>query len=101
MNQKHCKRCGNSFVTGISYQIYCSAECREEATKEKISERYAIVKRKKRAKNLKTCRSCPTKLSVYNEDSICSTCAIDPDIVSKTLRELRGISNGKPISDES
>jgi len=45
MKQKHCEWCDAPFETKISYQIYCSPECREQATKEKIAQRYNIKKR--------------------------------------------------------
>jgi hypothetical protein len=95
MKQKPCEWCNNYFETNISYQIYCSAECRELATKEKIADRYAISRRRNRLGKTRTCKSCNSRLSAYNDDSICQNCTVNPDEVSKALREIRGIANGK------
>ena len=37
---KHCEWCDNKFTQKVKYQIYCSADCRQLATKEKIAQRY-------------------------------------------------------------
>ena len=95
MKNKHCQWCDNQFETKVSYQIYCSVACRELATKEKISERYSLVKRKKRAEKPRSCKSCGARLSVYNDEEICQTCNINPADVSKALKEIKGIANGK------
>ena len=39
---KHCQWCDKTFESLISYQIYCSLECRESATKEKIAAKMAF-----------------------------------------------------------
>ena len=46
---KQCDRCDTRFSPKVSYQIYCSEKCRDEATREKIggnigneSEAYAM-----------------------------------------------------------
>jgi hypothetical protein len=45
---KSCRWCDKNFDSDISYQIYCSEQCREEATKEKIAQRYIQSRRQKR-----------------------------------------------------
>lgn len=95
MKTKHCHWCDRQFEAKVSYQIYCSPECREFATKEKISERYNIVKRKKRTGKLRVCKSCSSKLSIYNDEETCQQCIVNPDDVSKVLKEIKGIANGK------
>jgi hypothetical protein len=55
---KHCKWCDSEFNTEVSYQIYCSVECREQATKEKIAERYLVLRRQKRIGKERKCKSC-------------------------------------------
>lgn len=92
---KTCQWCDAAFQPKVSYQIYCSDPCREAATKEKIAQRYAIARRNKMISKPKLCKSCHKPLSVYNDDSLCSSCIVDPKQVSKTLREMRGIANGK------
>ena len=98
---KTCQWCDASFKPKVSYQIYCSDTCRDEATKEKIAQRYAIAKRNKMMLKPKLCKSCQKPLSVYNDDMLCSTCIVDKKQVSKTLREMKGMANGKPQSDQS
>jgi hypothetical protein len=99
MKNKHCDWCDKQFETKISYQIYCSVECREFATKEKIAERYAITRRKRLQENPRSCSSCGSKLSAYNDEKLCQACLIDPKEVSKAIKRIRGYSNGKPIED--
>ena len=89
MITKYCKWCDNSFETEVSYQIYCSPSCREDATKEKIAERYLANKRKKQASKPKSCKSCGRRLSVYNEDSLCLDCVISPQDVKSALRDIK------------
>jgi hypothetical protein len=98
---KQCQWCNNYFTTKITYQIYCSSTCREEAAREKIAERYAISRRQKRINKIRECKSCGNRLSVYNDDALCDNCLVNPQDVNKALKEIRGIANGKPFEDES
>lgn len=98
---KHCQWCDTSFTSKVSYQIYCSPECREAATKEKIAERYAIARRSKMMSQERLCADCGQKLSAYNDDSICHSCIVNPKEVNKTLREIKGMANGKPKPNKS
>lgn len=95
MKTKHCQWCDNSFETAISYQIYCSVECREQATKEKIAQRYAQTRRSKRLKKVRNCKSCDVPLSVYNDEDLCGECIVNPFDVKKALKEIKGFANGK------
>lgn len=97
MKQKHCDWCDTTFETNISYQIYCSADCREQATKEKIAQRYAIARRSKRYGKDRKCKSCGTPLSAYNDDVLCQSCIVNPTDVIKALKEIKGLGNGKSI----
>ncbi len=92
---KNCKYCDKTFTHSVSYQIYCSAECRDLATKEKIAERYLHSKRQKRRGKTRLCRSCSSPLSIYNDDAICSSCAVNPDAVIKAIKQIKGKTNGK------
>jgi hypothetical protein len=92
---KNCKFCDKSFTQSVPYQIYCSAECRDLATKEKIAERYLHSKRQKRRGKTRLCKSCSSPLSIYNDDAICSSCAINPDEVTKAIKKIKGKTNGK------
>lgn len=87
MITKYCKWCDHQFETEVSYQIYCSTECREDATKEKIAERYKANKRKNQ--KAKLCKACGKTLSVYNDDTLCLDCIINPAEVKGVLRDIR------------
>lgn len=100
MKAKHCEWCDNQFTTKISYQIYCSVECREAATKEKIMNRYAITRRNRLAKKSRKCKACDNNLSAYNDEQLCQSCLIDPKQVAKTIKEIKGYSNGKSNKDK-
>lgn len=86
---KLCSWCDTKFAPAVSYQIYCSEQCRNAATKEKIVERHKILKRKKRFGKIRVCRSCQEKLSVYNDGPLCDSCEIDPTLLNRALKELK------------
>ena len=86
---KHCSWCDKEFKTEISYQIYCSVICREQATKEKIAARYIISRRQKRIGKERVCKSCKEALSIYNDDPLCVKCIVNPSDVAKALREIK------------
>lgn len=91
---KICEWCENEFSPTVSYQIYCSPECRSQATKIKIAEKQAINKRRKRyGKDRKCARGCNTVLSSYNDSNYCENCSIDDKKLNKTLKELKGLMN--------
>ena len=92
---KNCQWCDAAFQPRVSYQIYCSDECREQATKEKIAQRYAMTRRNRMIGKPRKCKGCGKPLSVYNDDNLCTTCVVDPTEVSKTLREIKGMAKGK------
>jgi uncharacterized protein YmfQ (DUF2313 family) len=95
MKNKHCKWCDNAFETTINYQIYCSAECRDSATKEKIAQRYLVTRRNNPNRKQRVCKQCNTKLSIYNDDVLCQKCLINPQDISKALKDIKGLANGK------
>ena len=86
---KHCHWCNKAFDSQVSYQIYCSSECRDAATKEKIAARYIISKRQKRKGKTRKCKSCDEQLSIYNDESLCVKCNINPVDVVKALKEIK------------
>lgn len=92
---KNCQWCDVAFKPRVSYQIYCSDACREEATKEKIAQRYAISRRNKMMGKTRACKSCSKPLSVYNDDVLCSSCVVNPADVSKTIKEIKRMASGK------
>ena len=92
---KNCQWCDVAFKPRVSYQIYCSDACREEATKEKIAQRYAISRRNKMMGKTRACKSCSKPLSVYNDDVLCSSCVVNPTDVLKTIKEIKRMASGK------
>ena len=88
---KLCNKCDVYFMPKVSYQVYCTELCREEATKEKIAERYQLTRRQKRKGKEKKCLGgCDTKLSIYNDSGFCSNCNVSKKAVDKMLKELKG-----------
>lgn len=89
---RSCAWCSNEFYSTISYQIYCSPECRENATKEKIVERYNLARVRKRiGKERKCAGGCGTLLSIYNNNGFCNICMTNKRKVDKMLKELKGL----------
>ena len=88
---KLCSRCDNPFISKVSYQIYCGEECRDEATKEKIANRYRITRRKKRLGKERFCLGgCGFALSIYNDSGFCSNCNVSKKQVDKMLKKVKG-----------
>jgi len=88
---KRCDRCDNNFKPTVTYQIYCSVECRNAATKEKIAERYQVTRRQKRKGKVRMCLGgCGTSLSIYNDEGFCANCNVSKKAVDKMLKELKG-----------
>ena len=88
---KLCERCETHFIPKVSYQIYCGDDCREEATKIKIAERYQITRRQRRIGKKRLCiGGCKEQLSIYNDSGFCSNCNINKKEVDKMLKQLKG-----------
>ena len=97
---KNCAWCATEFYSKVSYQIYCSVECRTEATKQKITDRYnskRIIKRKN--KETLCSGGCGTKISIYNENNFCNMCLFNQKKVNKMLKELRGFFEYEQVSE--
>ena len=91
---KLCKWCDTYFNPSVSYQIYCSAECRNSATKGKIIERHKVIKRQKRKNKTRLCLGgCGTILSIYNDSKYCDHCLIDKKQVDKKLKEIKNLND--------
>jgi len=88
---KLCKVCDAGFTPKVTYQIYCSKDCRDIATREKIAERYNYSKRQKRKGKKRLCLGgCNQELSIYNDSGFCSNCNVSKRAVDKMLKELKG-----------
>jgi|AntAceMinimDraft_11_1070367.scaffolds.fasta_scaffold00268_9 non-homologous end joining protein Ku len=95
MKSKHCQWCDNTFASVISYQVYCSVECREAATKEKIAARYVQTRTNRRIGKTRLCKNCNANLSIYNDDPVCARCTINPKDLGIAIKDLKGLANGK------
>ena len=88
---KSCERCDTKFKPKVTYQIYCSEECRDLATKNKIAERYQITRRQKRIGKIRKCLGgCGVQLSIYNDSGFCTNCNVSQKAVEKMLKEVKG-----------
>jgi hypothetical protein len=86
----YCRWCDKQFSPNTTKQIYCSSECRQEASKEKILERYHLQKRKNRKGKEKKCGGgCNTLLSIYNDSGICDNCLVHQSKMKNFMRELK------------
>lgn len=89
-----CAWCLELFEPTTVSQIYHSAECRQQATRQRIAEQYKIRRRVK--KKIKYCSNgCGTKLSIYNESSYCTICMANKKEFKNLIREIKDIANGK------
>lgn len=87
---KICQWCENDFKSPSPNQIYCSAECRLESTKQKVNQRYQQVKVKNRIGKERRCAGgCNTLLSVYNDDTFCNSCLVNNKKVDKFLKDVK------------
>ena len=89
---KHCQWCDSSFSPTVAYQIYCSSGCRDDATKEKIAQRYAIQRRNRLMLKDRKCKFCGEKLSAYNDEPLCFSCIVNPNSVKQALKEVKGLA---------
>jgi hypothetical protein len=88
---KQCERCDAKFKPKVTYQIYCSEECRDLATKDKIAERYQITRRQKRKGKIRRCLGgCGQQLSIYNDSGFCANCNVSHKSVEKMLKQIKG-----------
>ena len=86
---KYCRQCDKEFSSLAKHQIYCSVECRDKATKEKITERLKRSKIKKRIGKKRKCLNCEVEISIYNDNNLCNACYIDQKKLDKTLKEIK------------
>ena len=86
---KNCEWCGKDFEANVSYQIYCNADCRSEATKEKNLTKQREKRIKSRVGKMRVCGSCSKPLSIYNDDTYCSTCIGDKKDLKRFLRNVK------------
>lgn len=54
-----------------------------------INERRKLLKAERRAAQDRTCATCPTKLSCYNDEPLCGPCRYKDSITVKPLADVR------------
>jgi hypothetical protein len=86
---QYCRWCDKQYTAISRHQIYCSVECRNASTKDKLAERAKKAKMKRRMAKKRFCSGCGCEMSIYNEGSICSSCTIDKKRVDKFLKDMR------------
>jgi len=77
MEEINCARngCTNTFLKATHNQKYCGAECCRIATNSRIMQEY-YRKRDQKAGKTRYCQKCKkTKLSRYNDSSVCRPCS--------------------------
>ena len=88
---KFCKFCDIQFQSNNKNQIYCSSDCRVNATKEKIVKRHKILQIKSRAsRNRKCAGGCGIEISIYNDIGFCNICMMSKRKLEQTLKDIRG-----------
>ena len=92
---KQCAWCLKYFTSDVSYQIYCEQECRVEATKQKSKDRARAATIKRRKKKVRVCsnKNCNTRLSIYNDNSYCSSCDGSDKKVKEIMKEMKDFFN--------
>lgn len=87
---QYCSWCDKEFQQNSTKHIYCSPECRHEASKKKLVERDKNQKIKKRIGKERRCAGeCDTLLSIYNESGICDNCLIHKKKMKGFMREIK------------
>ena len=76
------KECNKDFDAKTHNQKYCSDECCRIATNKRIMEKY-YEKKAIRNGAFRACSKCKTKLSMYNQSIICSSCEKKINISNK------------------
>lgn len=67
------KECAKEFEAKTHNQKYCCDECCRVATNKKIMEKY-YEKKAIRSGAKRECKHCGSRLSRYNQSSVCSKC---------------------------
>lgn len=87
------KECAKDFEPKTHNQKYCTDECCRIATNRRIMEKY-YEKKAIRNGAYRQCKKCKSKLSRYNQASICAVCEKNKDVSnkSKIIRMINEIS---------
>lgn len=87
---KFCQQCDKQFSSNNKNQIYCSADCRTVATKEKIMQRYKVSKAQSRVGKDRRCAGgCGTIVSIYNNVGFCNTCMVSKRKLDQAIKDIK------------
>lgn len=78
------KDCSVDFDARTHNQKYCSDECCRVATNKRIMEKYYEKKAIKGGAS-RSCKSCKSQLSRYNQENLCSTCEKSIEVKSRMM----------------
>lgn len=84
------KECNKDFDAKTHNQKYCSDECCRIATNRRIMEKY-YEKKAIRNGAYRACKKCNSRLSRYNQNSLCASCEKKTDLSKKD--KLLGMIN--------
>ena len=92
---KQCDWCRRSFEPAVSFQIYCSEECRAEATKhnQALKSKERKLNRRKQKKRICANSDCNNVLSIYNDSKYCASCFFSEHVVLRELDNLKRRKN--------
>lgn len=95
---KQCDWCHRYFDPAVSFQIYCSEECRTAATKHNQEIKSKERKLNRRKNKIRICANsdCDNVLSIYNDSKYCASCFFSEHVV---LRELNNIKRRTDAKD--
>lgn len=86
---KECPN-GKEFTPKTHNQKYCSDQCCRVATNRRIMEKY-YEKKAIRSGAKRECKKCKSRLSRYNESTVCAACQKKIDINNK--KKIMGMIN--------
>ena len=87
---KFCSWCLNSFDSENNRQIYCSVDCRVQATKE----RQAEIRRKNRKQKRCATKGCSGKVSAHIDSVYCRSCYLSDSVIELDLKMIKRMMNG-------
>jgi len=92
---KQCVWCQASFEPTTKSQIYCTEQCRVEATKHNQKIKYRERKLNQRKKKVRICLNddCDNILSIYNDSKYCASCFFSEHVVLQELNNIKRRTN--------
>jgi len=82
----YCKQCGNKFSSGISWQIYCSKECRQLSRNNSGQRRWYQLRNRAKKRNQSCCTLDEFKNFYTRRKHICEYCEMPEDLSIKKYK---------------